>query len=111
MHDLPLLKMASAMARHAALRHEVASRNVAQADTPGYRAREVAAFDPMAAMEGGEAEARVARAALVSPSGNSVSLPDEMAEATMAQMQHETALGIYRKSMELLRLGLGRGGR
>ena len=42
--DLSILNLASALAAHASARQEVLAENVAHADTPGYRARDVADF-------------------------------------------------------------------
>ena len=39
--DLSVLRMAGAMATHSAERHALISRNIANADTPGYKARDV----------------------------------------------------------------------
>lgn len=111
-HDLPIFKVASAMARHAATRHETVAQNIANADTPGYKARDLAPFDAQAALRGkGDAaigRSREMRGAMVSPNGNSVALDQQMVMASESKMQHETALAIYKKSMALLRMGLGR---
>lgn len=114
--DLKLLQMASAMARHAAARHEVLARNVANADTPGYRAKDVEPFgDAFARFSGANGqgaadwrvvEARVAGA--LSPNGNSVSLEDQMMKAVETQQTHEAATAIYKKSLDLVRTALGR---
>ena len=42
--DLTLLRLASQLAAHAAARQTVITENIAHADTPGYRARDVADF-------------------------------------------------------------------
>ena len=119
--DLSILKLASAMAQHAALRHRVISENMAHADTPGYKARDVPAFDPKEALRQAKRNAAVGqpfaspvenvRAEEVkhlegSPNGNTVSIQDQMFAAADAQAQHQAALTIYRKSMDLLRLSV-----
>lgn len=110
--DLPILDVARAMARHAVARHTVIAGNVANADTPGYRARDLTPFDAYAALrQGGKAEpprAKVLRGLPVEPGGNSVSVEDQMVRAAEATLQHKTALGIYRKSLDLLRMSLGK---
>jgi len=110
-HDLPIFKVASAMARHAATRHQTVARNIANADTPGYKARDLTPFsaslalrDPASAI----GESREMKTAALSPNGNSVALDEQMVLASETKMQHETALAIYKKSMDLLRLGIGR---
>jgi len=111
-HDLPIFKVASAMARHAAVRHETVGRNIANADTPGYKAQDIKPFsavlalgdDPQVAI----GQTRDMKTNSISPNGNSVALDEQMVAASEAKMQHETALAIYRKSMDLLKMGLGR---
>ena len=41
---IELMDMAQAMARHAAQRQNVIAGNVANADTPGYKARDLTSF-------------------------------------------------------------------
>ena len=58
--NLSILNLASALAAHASARQEVIAENVAHADTPGYRARDVADF--AAILDGGPAfSARMTR--------------------------------------------------
>lgn len=122
---LEIVRMAQAMARHAGVRTEVVAQNVANADTPGYRARDLPDFAEYADGDGGlrttrsghirgaeaaaaePVEARTKGAA--SPSGNSVSLEEEMVKSVSARQQHEMALSIYQSSSRLLRTSLGRG--
>jgi len=111
-HDLSIFKVASAMARHAATRHETVAQNIANADTPGYKARDIAPFDATLALgnnpDAAIGRAREMRAAMVSPNGNSVALDEQMVMASETKIQHETALAIYKKSMDLLRMSIGR---
>ena len=93
-------------------RIRVVSENVANADTPGYKARDLSPFSAMMALKEGPQTAigrsREMKTASVSPNGNSVALDEQMVMASESKMQHETALAIYRKSMDLLKMGLGR---
>lgn len=125
--ELTLVRMASSMARHAGARHRVIAENVANADTPGYRARDVRgfaeyvneAFTAKATRPGHEGGAGFGRAVRpeifvdqtvqTSANGNSVSLEAEMVKSVAAQGQHALATTIYRKAHDLVRLGLGRG--
>ena len=110
-HDLPIFKVASALARHAATRHQTVAHNIANADTPGYKARDISPFNAVLALEDPASaigESREMKATTVSPNGNSVALDEQMVMASETKMRHETALAIYRKSMDLLRMGLGR---
>ena len=110
-HDLPIFKVASAMAHHAATRHQTVAQNIANADTPGYKARDLSPFSASMALRDPQAAigaSREMKTTALSPNGNSVALDEQMVMASESKMQHETALAIYRKSMDLLRLGLGR---
>lgn len=122
--QLSFFRTASAMARHASARHQVIARNIANADTPGFRAQDVKPFadivkESFTATRPGfgadmlRAASRprtvIDRGVDPGPNGNSVSLEREMIRATEAQDQHALAAAIYRKGHDLLRLGLGRG--
>ena len=43
-----------------------------------------------------------------SPNGNTVSLEDQMMRAAEVRQSHDMALGVYRKSLDILRASLGR---
>ena len=124
MNDLAILRMADAMARHSATRHSLVAENVANADTPGYRARDLPDFAE--AMRDGPAlratrdthlnaratrtlEARESAApGAQGPNGNDVSLSDQLARAAEALGAHDRATTIYAKTVDILRLGVGR---
>lgn len=123
--NLDLFQTAHAMARHAGARQAVTARNIANADTPGYRAQTIAPFADAYRTEG-PAELRQTRAGHVSlssgaavaratpstaepsPNGNSVSLEEEMLNAVSAQREHNRALAIYKHSLDVLRTSIGR---
>jgi len=118
--DLEITKIASAMARHAARRHAVVAENIANADTPGFKAQDLEPFK--------DAYERVSRAAeagnhlnspgarqveisvfgAASPNGNTVSIEDQMARSAQSARDHETAMTIYSKALSILRTSLGR---
>lgn len=123
LENLTLLNLASEMARHATVRHRVISENVANADTPGYRARDLKdfqatvkeSFSARATRSGhlgaggpGLAPQAQELALPPSPNGNSVNLEDQAVRAVEAQGQHALALAVYSKAIDILRLGLGR---
>lgn len=128
-NDLALFKAASALARHAATRQDLTARNIANSETPGYRAQDLPGFAEVYQDRGPEAELRVTRpghlaeplggvaarareidgGADVAPDGNSVSLETEMVRASEVRQQHEMALSVYRSGLDLLRSSLGRG--
>lgn len=121
-----LMNLAFAAARHAAYRQETIAGNLANADTPGFRARDTGRFaeayrdmtaSGLRATRAGHLAAegdRIATAAVrrdqsaVSPNGNSVSVEHEMVVAAEVQGDHNTALAVYRASLDLLRASLGR---
>ncbi|NUB44617.1 FlgB family protein [Fertoebacter nigrum] len=123
--SVEISRMAQAMARHAGARQAVIASNIAQADTPGYKARDLPAFaasyaagDGLRATRAGHAPAQAAFATRpiaggsgAAPNGNSVSLETEMVKAVEARQQHDMALAIYRSVSTILRTSLGRGGR
>lgn len=126
--NLNVLRLSSELASHSAARQQVIAENVAHADTPGYRARDIASFEETLNATLPNFEARMTRPGHIpfdsgnpsyrpfeltafgaeSPNGNSVSLEDQMMRAADAREHHKLALGVYRKSMEILRASLGR---
>lgn len=127
---LSVMQMAQSMAKHGATRQSVIAQNVANADTPGYRARDVASFAEtyrpddggqmrttrpghmLAGERGGYSvkAGEVYRPDAASPNGNNVSIEEEMFAAAEAKSEHERALAIYRSSMNILRTSAsGRG--
>lgn len=73
-------------ARWLSMRQAVTAENVANASTPGYRARDVVAFDAALSRFSGQQSAAIQRGFdsnpwEVRPSGNSVSLEEEMVRA------------------------------
>ncbi len=127
---LELTRMAQAMAAHAGARLSVVAQNVAHADTPGYRAGNVASFAESYAQNAKHTEMRATRAGHFSsdaggdmpplevrrkslagaPNGNSVSIEQEMVKAASARQDHEMALAIYRNTSSIIRASLGRQG-
>lgn len=115
--SLDILRMAQSFAAHAATRQQAIAQNIANADTPGYRSRDVVPFTEYWRMTNAHAGATPtpdavtrpeAHPASMSPNGNSVSLENEMMRAVSARQQHEMALGIYSTTRDLMRAALGR---
>jgi flagellar basal-body rod protein FlgB len=126
-NDLTLFRIASGLADHASTRQMAVTQNIANADTPGYRARDVEPFSTAFHAEGpgglratrsGHFTEPLDPAAQVlntvsqpgdgSPNGNGVSLETEMMKATEVRQSHQLALSVYRSGLDLLRTGLGR---
>jgi flagellar basal-body rod protein FlgB len=122
MKNLTILSTASAMAAHAVERHSLIARNIAHADTPGYRAVDLRSFADSyraatetglrgggtGAQRGLDLQPEVIADIPVAPNGNSVSLEHEMVRMAENRHQHELALSVYRSSMNILRTSLGR---
>lgn len=102
-----ILDVAQAMAQHASLKQATVTQNLAQANTPGYRAREVAEFAE--AFERGDLTiTRVDFDAAVKPNGNSVVLEDQIVQLAETRGQHEMALGLWDRVMSMYNDALGR---
>ena len=116
--DLNILLVAGAKARHSAARHAVIAENVANANTPGYRARDLEPFEAVYAQKSASAdnamntevafrEKTVDVFGAASPNGNTVSIEDQMFRAGEASRDHDIAMTIYSKAMAMLRAALG----
>ena len=122
-----LLNLAQDVAQHAAHRQSTIARNVANADTPGYKARDLTPFErtgddgfrmrrTSALHLDAHADARppqrlVRVAGAVDPNGNSVNLDEEVLRAVDSARTHDRAVTIYQNALQILRTSLGRGGR
>lgn len=126
--NMEIFRMANALAVHSSARQAEVASNVANADTPGYRARDVAPFAEMYRSGKAAEQMRSSRAShfaaglparaeldvVVSgdgstPNENTVSLPTEMIRAVEVRTAHETALSVYESARNILRTSLGRG--
>lgn len=127
LEKLEVTRMAQAMASQAGKRMAVIARNVAHADTPGYKAQDLPDFareysaqtrgDGMKATRPGHTTASELRLragprevpGAASPNGNTVSVETEMVKVAELRQQHDMALSIYRSTSDILRTALGRG--
>ncbi len=121
---LELTRMAQALAAQSGARMAVIAENVANADTPGYKARDLPAFVEVYEEAGlqlratrpghmtGSPSGAVPVPDIVrgqdAPNGNSVSLEAEMVKSVEARQNHEMALAIYRATSDVIRASLGR---
>ncbi|MCR8549504.1 FlgB family protein [Salipiger sp. P9] len=122
--NLDVFRTAMAMARHAGMQQALSAQNIANADTPGYRALEIPDFaatlrDPLLGQRAtrethlngrgaGALPEAFERRGSVDPNGNTVSIEAEMVTAVDAARAHNRALSIYRSNLTLLRASLGR---
>ncbi|MBW4706972.1 FlgB family protein [Roseobacter sp. YSTF-M11] len=128
--NLEVFKISHAMAVHAGQKQAVAAQNVANSDTPDYKARDLASFADSyssnmsgrgapgqlatrsrhlhGAGDGRVAEPMIDESAIASPNGNTVSLEGEMLKSLDAKRQHDRALAIYKSSLGILRTAMRR---
>ena len=125
--ETDILRLAAAAARHATARQSLIAQNIANADTPDYKARDLESFSSLYDDAGpAPAPLRTTRAAHLpapdtapplravnpggetAPNGNDVSLEGEMMRAVALRNQYDMALGVFRKSIDILRTSLGR---
>ena len=126
---LEILRQAQAMAAHAGARQSSIARNIANADTPGYRPTDLAPFAEAYREAGDGVALRQTRAGHIgpgesatalgevlarpvpgatAPNGNGVSVEAEMMKAAEVRQQHDLALSIYQNALGVLRTSLGR---
>ncbi|MBL4813626.1 MAG: FlgB family protein [Rhodobacteraceae bacterium] len=122
--SLDLFRLSSAMASHAGARTAMIARNIANSDTPGFRAQKLGAFHehfrPVrhtavqitraghlgAANQASQLARSEPQLLGMSPNGNSVSIEEQMIYAAEAQREHSEALAIYRHSLTVLRTAI-----
>lgn len=111
-------------------RQGVLAENIANADTPGYIERDLTPFsfaDEMKSVatvtttttspthisvsSGGETEGFGSESSPfeITPSGNGVTLEDEMMKVSGNDMDYQTVTALYTRSMAILRTAIGRG--
>ncbi len=121
---LEITRMAQALAAHSGARMGVIARNIAHADTPGYKAQDLPSFDRvfaagsgdmratrpghLTAISGGSPALAERVAGREAPNGNTVSLEGEMVKSVEARQSHEMALAVYRATSDVVRASLGR---
>jgi flagellar basal-body rod protein FlgB len=131
--DIPILSMLRTRLEYAQERQRVLAENVTNSDTPNYRARDLVA--PKFEEPSQVAPATVSTVSLtrtesghigglglsgsafrteskgnydVRPTGNAVSLEDEMMKVAANQMDYQAATALYTRSLNLLKIALGK---
>jgi len=105
------LSLTSDMARHAAKRHALISQNVANADTPGYKARDIGTFADVLKTHVTNLDGTgkiFERSDIESPNGNSVSLEDELMRGAQVQNDYNMAISIYRTTLQMMKTAVGK---
>lgn len=130
--DVPIFSMLRTRLQFAQERQKVLAENVANADTPNYRARDLKApkfpdpterAPPMVSMvslrrtENGHIAQLGGTSAFstegkvgyeVRPTGNAVNLEDEMMKVANNQMDYQAASALYTRSLGLIKTALGK---
>ena len=130
---IDVFRITGARLRHLAERQNVLAQNIANADTPHFRARDVKAFQFDSALlrsQGGVAPLRLAgtqaghlggtrNGAVVTtdranaysedPDGNTVNLEEQMVKQSDVAKNYDLATLVYKRSAALLRTAVGRG--
>ncbi|KQW82372.1 flagellar basal body rod protein FlgB [Brevundimonas sp. Root1279] len=130
--DLPLLGQIKGRLNWLDERQRVIAQNVANSDTPGYAARDLNQPTDFAAALRNGAGVRMARTSAMhiapqgqqarfesaaSPDsettldGNSVVVEEQMLKMSESRMAYDAAIGIYQKSMQMLRMAARAPGR
>jgi len=135
--DIPLMSMLKARMAWLGKRQDVLSQNVASADVPGYKPRDLKPVDFDALLKSSTALSGGAGALAVtdprhiavsrtttaaggeetvtpdvesSPSGNSVSLEAEMIKVADTQAQFQAAANLYAKTINMMKTAIDKGG-
>jgi flagellar basal-body rod protein FlgB len=137
LNDMPLLAMLKQRMSWLSARQNVLAQNVANADTPGYSARDLkpVSFDDILkgasggpAATGGTMRITDPRHITVGPSGgsdftdvaspdveanptgNTVSLENEMIRVSDTQAEYQAASNLYAKAIDMMKTAIGHGG-
>jgi len=129
--DLPLFSVLKSRMRWLEERQKVLAENVANADTPRYRARDLKQLDFNAELNA-TMQSQVLLAATApghigtppgerapspqmprggfetKPSGNAVVLEEEMMKVAQTQLDHQTVTSLYARGLAMLKLAIGK---
>jgi flagellar basal-body rod protein FlgB len=131
--DVPLMSMLKERMAWLGKRQDTLSQNVASADVPGYRARDLKPQDFEAALKHTTGVSAVSLTATdprhialnsrrdgfteteiadteSSPNGNSVSLEAQMIKVSQTQAEYQAAANLYAKAITMMKVAIGRGG-
>jgi flagellar basal-body rod protein FlgB len=130
--DIPLFSMLRTRMQWHQERQKVLAENVANADTPNFRTRDLKPLDFGSQVQAASQSAGQVRVAStnpahitgsagtssfatggnskydVKPAGNAVNLEDEMMKVASNQMDYQAAVSLYSRSMGLFRTALGK---
>jgi flagellar basal-body rod protein FlgB len=130
--NIPLLSLLKDRMAWLSQRQDVLSQNVANADTPGYAARDLKPVDFEQALRNVTSSSNSAGALMTddprhmalrpqsgdgatadfpsNSTGNSVSLEDEMIKVSETQAQFQAATNLYAKAISMMKTAIGKTG-
>lgn len=126
--QIDTMRMARDLGAHATARQRLIATNVANADTPGYRTRDLGDFAShwraghsvalrathpahvSAGRWGTAAGSPVDAGGEPSPNGNTVSIEEEMVRAADAKRQFDLSVAVLQSGLTVMRTALGRRG-
>ncbi len=132
--NIPLFSALTQKMKWHQARQGLLAENVANAETPGYRGRDLKAYgfaddmrnsmsvatiateatNPMhivkAGTGAGEFGSRQLNNFEITPEGNGVTLEDEMMKVTTNQMDYQAVTALYTRSIRLIKTALGKSG-
>ncbi|WMT85709.1 flagellar basal body rod protein FlgB [Pelagibacterium sp. 26DY04] len=127
--DLPIFAALRNKMQWHQTRQTLLAENVANAETPGYRGRDLTAFSTDDAVRGTASVttlatnarhyavgtdpsramgARTMNSFEIMPEGNGVTLEEEMMKVTTNQMDYQAATTLYSRSMRVIKIALGK---
>ncbi|MCK9918930.1 flagellar basal body rod protein FlgB [Microbacteriaceae bacterium K1510] len=129
--DIPIFSMLRTRLDWAQTRQRLLAENVANSDTPNYQAHDLAPLsfpDPAKIATAGVPRVQLAQTEAghfslaegssqfsenkagydVRPTGNAVSLEEEMMKVTANQMDYQTASALYTHSLNLIKTAIGK---
>lgn len=126
--DSGLMRLVTDKMSYLGQRQAVLAQNVANVNTPGYKAKDLTPFtfsDALkessgamrvtdvnhmlpASMDGVNASAKKARTFETVPSGNSVEIEQQMMAVSQTAIDYQAVAGIYHKMMGLFRTAIGK---
>jgi len=130
MSNIPLLAILQKRMAWLGQRQGILSQNVANADTPGFSPSDLQQMDFSKSLRdsigqpaltvtnprhialkprGGDYKDYLVRDKEADPTGNTVSLEQEMIKVADTQAQYQAAINLYSKSLSMMRTALGKG--
>lgn len=133
--SIPLFSVMKSKLGYMSERQSVLAQNIANADTPNYKAKDVKApdFKSMVSASSGNQQVQIAKTNAnhlsgtampsvgghiitrdstyeLSPSGNNVSIEEEMSKIAENQSEYTKVLNLYRKSVDMFKTAIGKTG-